>query len=67
MCVMGAGYVPWDVSRSIRPPRVPPSTRQWSLSQREDHLADGGGLGEEGVVAGVEFHDAAGATGELTL
>jgi len=38
-----------------------------ATSQREDHLADGGGLGEEGVVAGVELHDAARPTGELAL
>jgi hypothetical protein len=44
-----------------------PPARQCSPSQREDQLADGGGLGEEGVVAGVEFHDAARPTGERAL
>ena len=41
--------------------------RQWSPSQREDQVAYGGGLGEEGVVAGVELHDTARPTGELAL
>ena len=36
-------------------------------SQPEDQVADGGGLGEERVVAGVEFHDAGCSTGELAL
>jgi hypothetical protein len=44
-----------------------PPVRQWAPSQREDQVADGGRLGEEGVVAGVEFHDAARPTGELAL
>ena len=38
-----------------------------SLSQLEDQVADGGGLGEEGVVAGVELHDAVRPTGEPAL
>src|SRR5438045_3330611 len=36
-------------------------------SQPDDQIADLGGLGEEWVVAGVEFHDAACSTGELAL
>lgn len=39
----------------------------WSPSQPDDQVADGGGLGEEWVVAGVEFHDAGCSTGELAL
>jgi hypothetical protein len=36
-------------------------------SQPDDQVADLGGLGEEWVVAGVEFHDAGCSTGELAL
>ena len=36
-------------------------------SQRDDQVADLGGLGEEWVVAGVELHDACCSTGELAL
>ena len=38
-----------------------------ATSQRDDQVADLGGLGEEWVVAGVEFHDAGCSTGELAL
>ena len=38
-----------------------------SPSQPDDQVADRGGLGEEWVVAGVEFHDAGCSTGELAL
>jgi hypothetical protein len=41
--------------------------RRCSLSQPEDEVAYGRRLGEERVVAGVEFHDTASATGELAL
>jgi hypothetical protein len=44
-----------------------PPARRWSLSQPDDQVADCGGLGEEWVVAGVEFHDAGCSTGELAL
>src|SRR6185369_1831625 len=44
-----------------------PTARRWSPSQRDDQVADLGGLGEEWVVAGVEFHDAGCSTGELAL
>ena len=52
----------------------PPQSRspRWSFgrrspSQPDDQVADLGGLGEEWVVAGVEFHDAGCSTGELAL
>src|SRR3954452_22092051 len=41
--------------------------RRWSPSQPDDQVSDLGGLGEEWVVAGVEFHDAGCSTGELAL
>ena len=44
-----------------------PAPRQWSPSQREDQVADGGRLGKEWVVSRVEFHDVARPTGELAL
>jgi hypothetical protein len=56
-------------SGPTRRPRCPYARCDHPLwpSQREDQVADGAGLGEEGVVAGVEFHDAARPTGELAL
>ena len=44
-----------------------PPARRWSPSQPDDQVADGSGLGEEWVVAGVDFHDAGCSTGELAL
>jgi hypothetical protein len=37
------------------------------LSQAQHHVADGGRLGQERVVTGVELHDAACPTSELAL
>jgi len=45
--------------RRARPVLGGPPARYWSPSQRKDQVADRGWLGEEGVVAGVEFHDVA--------
>jgi hypothetical protein len=44
-----------------------PPARRWSPSQPDDQVADLGGLGEEWVMAGIEFHDAGCSTGELAL
>ena len=41
--------------------------RRWSPSQAEDQIAHGRRLGEERVVAGVQFHHIARATCELAL
>ena len=41
--------------------------RRWSPSQPEDEVAYGRRPGEERVVAGVEFHDAARASGKVAL
>lgn len=54
---------------------VSPGHEYWLLlplpddgpSQPHDKVADGGGAGEEWVVAGVEFHDAGCSTRELAL
>jgi hypothetical protein len=58
--------LPSPLADSARATRAPTPTRR-SPSQPDDQVADGGGLGEEWVVAGVEFHNAGCSTGELAL
>ncbi|MDT7782413.1 MAG: hypothetical protein QOF58_832 [Pseudonocardiales bacterium] len=54
-------------SRRTRRSRATASSKPSAPLQADDQVADLGGLGEEWVVAGVEFHDAGCSAGELAL